>query len=59
MCEVFNALPYMGGLFDQPYYVLSRMESIKLAENTVEEAEEKKATARAEADQKVAERHGT
>jgi hypothetical protein len=58
LCEVFHVLPYAGGLFDQPYSVLFRMETIKRADDAVEEAESKKAAGKEEADQKLAERLG-
>jgi hypothetical protein len=51
-------LPYRGGLFDQPGGVLLRMEKIRIADQVIEEAEENTATAKAEAEEKVAKLYG-
>lgn len=51
-------MPYTGGLFDQPYGVVLRFEKVKLADQVVEEAEERKASNKAEAEKRLAEKYG-
>lgn len=52
-------MPYEGGLFDQPYEAILRLEKVKLADQIVEEAEEKKENAKAEAEKRVEQKYGT
>jgi hypothetical protein len=48
----------MGGLLDQPGHALLRMERIKMADGVIDEVEEKKSAAKAEAEERVEKRYG-
>lgn len=51
-------MPYEGGLFDQPYGAILRLEKVKLADQIVEEANEKTEANKAEAEKRVEEKYG-
>ena len=51
-------MPYAGGLFDQPYGAVVRIEKIKQADYEVEEAEEKTAESKAAAEKRLEEKYG-
>jgi hypothetical protein len=58
LCEAFHQLPYTGGLLEQPYTVVLKIEKVKLADVEVEEAEDKTSEAKAKAEERVKEKYG-